>query len=225
MNDKKLTARLLATLYRRDCPDPRELGEYLIGLLAETRHTELRVHLARCPHCQAEMARLNEFLTEDIQQTPTSAEPAWTQASNFRWRLGEAGQIMIKLLVEGLNKTFSSLTQPLYGQPAFAAAKRGSRESDIVLCKLDLTEAAEALEVTITAETKPNNPAECMITVEVNIPSRGGWPHLANTEVTLKQNELIKAVHTTDAFGKAVFEEVAIAELPLFTFEITPDTL
>ena len=59
-----------------------------------------------------------------------------------------------------------------------------------------------------------------MLTVDVNIPSRGGWPELAGSRVTLRRNDIKLATQETDAFGKAVFEGIAIAELPTFVIEV-----
>jgi hypothetical protein len=223
MDDKTLAARLRANFYRRDCPDPLLLGEYQLGLLAEVEQSRLRAHLDKCPHCQAEFGRLVEFLAAaalPANPSPAAEEVAWTQEQGFKWRLGKVGQVIIHFLSETLPQNFSSLWQPI--QPAYAMAKRGAEPAARVLGHLSLKEAGQDLEVTITAEPTRDDSTSCTLIVEVNIPSRGGWPHLANTEVILKQNETTLATRVTDAFGKAIFEEIALAELPLLAFEMTP---
>jgi len=57
----------------------------------------------------------------------------------------------------------------------------------------------------------------------VNIPSRGDWPNQAGIEVTLKQDEQPRAVRVTDAYGEAIFEGIATADLAHLTLEIAPD--
>jgi hypothetical protein len=65
------------------------------------------------------------------------------------------------------------------------------------------------------------DPTRCTVIVKVNIPSRGGWPNLAGTEVMLKRGELELDTQTTDAYGEAVFERIATDDLAHLIFEIT----
>ncbi len=90
------------------------------------------------------------------------------------------------------------------------------------MCQLSLKEAVEDLEVTITAEEAREDMAYCTVMVEVDIPSRGGWPNLADTEVTIKRGESEPETALTDAFGKAVFTGIATTELAHLVFEINP---
>ncbi len=78
------------------------------------------------------------------------------------------------------------------------------------------------MEVTITAEAEPGDSAYCTLAVEVNIPGKGGWPHLAGTTVTLKRGETVLGVRQTDAFGLVLFERVPQGELAHLALEITP---
>jgi hypothetical protein len=225
MDDKTLAAKLRSNLYRRDCPDTMVLGEYQLGLLDEAEQNRLHAHLARCPHCQAEFDRLVEFLTEEAlpaSPSPAAEEVPWTQDLGFKWRLGEARQVIIHFLSEVLSQTFSNSRQLPAGRLAYATARRGAEQSTRILGQLSLVELGHDLEVTIAAETKPDTSTTCTIIVEVDIPSRGGWPHLAKTEVTLKRKETTLAIRTTDTFGKAIFEGITSAELPLLIFTITP---
>jgi hypothetical protein len=221
MDDKTLAARLRANFYRRDCPDTMILGEYQLGLLGEAEQSRLRAHLTLCPHCQTEFDRFVEFLAQEASPSPVVEEVSWNQEQDFKWRLGKAGQVIIHFISETLPQKFSNLLQPL--QPAYATAMRGAEQSARVLGHLSLVGAGQDLEVTITAEPKRDDSTACTLIVEVNIPSRGGWPHLANTEVMLKRNDTTLAARVTDAFGKAIFEEIALDELPLFAFELTPN--
>jgi hypothetical protein len=49
-------------LFRVDCPSPLRIGEFHLNLLPPGQAAEVRRHLARCPHCQAELNTLQDFL-------------------------------------------------------------------------------------------------------------------------------------------------------------------
>jgi hypothetical protein len=91
-----------------------------------------------------------------------------------------------------------------------------------MLCRLSLKEAVEDLEVTITAEEMQADPTRCTVIVKVNVPSRGGWPNLAGTEVMLKRGQLELDTQTSDAYGEVVFEGIATDDLAHLVFEIAP---
>jgi hypothetical protein len=78
------------------------------------------------------------------------------------------------------------------------------------------------LQATITVEDMRADPAYCTVTVEADIPSRGGWPNLAGTEVMLKRGELELDTQRTDAHGEVVFEGIATDDLAHLVVEITP---
>ena len=52
-------------LYRAQCPSSQTLGEYQLGLLAKEEATTIRDHLSSCPHCQAELERLQAYLATE----------------------------------------------------------------------------------------------------------------------------------------------------------------
>lgn len=224
---EKLEAGLVAALYRQDCPAVIELGEYQLGLVNEATATRLAAHLERCPHCQAELARLTDFLAEDASLTAPTApgeETSWQQGNGFRWRqLKETGQLVIQIIGEVLDRAgrYVSQSPP---QLADQLAYGGLRSESLAqpLGQLALTEGVENLEVIITVESMPRQADYCAITVQVNIPSRGGWPNLAGTEVTLKQNEVNLASGATDAFGQTIFEGIPTADFSQLSFELLP---
>jgi hypothetical protein len=86
---------------------------------------------------------------------------------------------------------------------------------------LVLSETGDDLEVVISAEAVLGLAEQVMLVVEVRIPSRGGWPNLAGSSVTLHRGDLIET-QVTDAFGKAVFSNISPDELELLNFEISP---
>src|SRR5690606_12728269 len=58
----QLQTQLTAHLYRADCPQPAELGEYHLNLLPAGRAAEVAAHLAGCPRCRQEVAQLQAYL-------------------------------------------------------------------------------------------------------------------------------------------------------------------
>lgn len=55
---------LMARLYRADCPEPAELGDYHLGLLMPQQAAVIHSHLAGCPHCTRELAQLEGYLAQ-----------------------------------------------------------------------------------------------------------------------------------------------------------------
>ena len=54
--------RLLHKLYRLDCPAPELLRDYHWGYLPKEERQRVAAHLALCPHCEAELADLADFV-------------------------------------------------------------------------------------------------------------------------------------------------------------------
>jgi hypothetical protein len=57
-----LERQLARKLYRVDCPDSQELGDYYLELTPGDRRQQIRQHLEVCPHCQEELASLIQYL-------------------------------------------------------------------------------------------------------------------------------------------------------------------
>jgi hypothetical protein len=57
--------RLVAQLYRLECPETIELGEYHLGMLSREQTRAIEQHLRVCPHCSREIAELREQLAEE----------------------------------------------------------------------------------------------------------------------------------------------------------------
>lgn len=71
---------MTTALYRGFCPDTTDLGEYHLGLLVGDRRIAIVQHLATCPHCQREMAQLDQFLTSvapDIEFSVVDRIKVW----------------------------------------------------------------------------------------------------------------------------------------------------
>ena len=198
-------------------------------------HTEkwrpVAFHLETCPHCSEMYAALTDLMGlaygEQGVEPPHYPAPdlpflrakraAPPRLPQVDWRLDELGRLIIRFSAELVR----TLQLPAY-QPAYAAAGLKSARAQRILCHLSLKEAVEDLEVTVTVEEERDTPANCTVVVAVNIPSRGGWPNLAGTRVTLKRGDDELETQWTDAFGKAVFEGISTGDLPHLVFEITP---
>src|SRR6185503_18641157 len=61
--------RLKSRLYRVSCPSSLELGEYHLRLLPAPQMLLVAQHVRECPHCERELAQLQDFLSE-LMPTP-----------------------------------------------------------------------------------------------------------------------------------------------------------
>ena len=216
-----------------ECQDflPDYLQAEMDGRAHQDRWRPVALHLETCPHCSAVYATLSDLA--ELAYGERGVEPprypvpklpflrakkaASPQPLKIPWRLDEVGRLIIEFSAELLR----ALQVPAY-QPAYATIRLKSDQARRVLYQFSLKEAGEDLEVTITAEERRDDPARCTVIVEVNIPSRGGWPNLGGTEVKLKRGEQELETQWTDAFGKAVFEGIDTDDLGHLVFEITP---
>jgi hypothetical protein len=188
-------------------------------------------HLETCPHCSAEYATLSDLIElahgERGEEPPDYPVPDLSffpkrkdrpsEPTHVLWHLDDLGHLIIEFSAE-LVRTM----QPPTHQLAYATARLKSGRSSRTLCQLSIKEAVKDLEVAITAEEAREELGSCTIIVEVNIPSRGGWPNLANTEVTIKRGKMELETQLTDAFGQAVFDGIATGDLAHLVFEIKP---
>ena len=60
----RLQNGLTTRLYRITCPSPLELGEYHLRILSPPQILVIAQHVRECPHCEAEVAQLENFLTD-----------------------------------------------------------------------------------------------------------------------------------------------------------------
>ncbi len=106
---------LKAALYRITCPDSATLGNYHLGLLAETAVQPIANHLAVCPLCTREIEQLEVFLLE----TAASLQPS----------TGERIKVWIARRLPSGGQTRQGLG-PAVGTPAFAL--RGSSSGPLM---------------------------------------------------------------------------------------------
>lgn len=217
-------AKVRLALHRQDCPETMELGKYQFGLLVETDQARLTAHLEQCPYCQAELARLAEFLAEEegvFPSIPAVEDSTWTRRKGVEWQfLKETGHVLFRLAEETLHQITFNLQQAL--QPPTGRLVYGPPRGQFRLFETTLKEEVEDFEAIIAFDTNWADPKHCALTVAVDIPSRGGWPHLGGTEIILKQNEAIIGTKITNSFGQTVFEGIATDSLGQLTLEIIP---
>ena len=234
--DELLTLRQAQDTACQECLDA--LGAYVEDKVAGEDVVQLypRVagHLQGCSSCREQYEMLYEIMRQEeagifgeppsyitfeewfrLQHQEQSPRVKLPRPTRIPWRLDELGRLIIEFSAEWLR-----VLQPPAYQPAYATVK--SAKSSRTLCQLSLKEAGEDLEVEITAEEMRDDPTLCTVFVDVNVPSRGGWPNLADTEVTLKRGERELGTQVTDVFGKAVFEEIGTDDLAYLVFEIMP---
>lgn len=177
-------------------------------------------HLATCADCRQVYGELRSLLTAEwrgqfeLPPVPAAFDfaylPAEDQAvTRAAWRLDELGRLVIQLAADLLR----TLQGPAW-QPSYLKSGRAP------LLDYRLAGEVDDLNVHITAEPGGSDPQRLLVAVEVDIPSRGGWPNLAGSLVTLRRGDEVVEEQETDAFGKAVFEGVPAQDLPEFTFEI-----
>ncbi len=208
---------------------PAYIQAEMDGYAHEEQWRPVVLHLEACSHCSEVYAALTDLMRLAYGDTgvepphyPSPALPFLQAGENaprppdVNWRLDEWGRLIIRFSAE-LMRTLQSTAY----RPAYAVAGLKSAEGQRILCQLSLKEAVEDLEVTITVEEARDAPTNCTIIVTVNIPSRGGWPNLAGTRVTLKRGEEELETQWTDAFGKAVFGSISTDDLQHLMFEIT----
>ncbi len=218
----------LPTADCRACQD--QLSAYidaeLAGHDAAGAFPIIHAHLAGCATCQLARDELSVLLT--LEQSGEFATPPLTATFDFShlpgrpavaasksqptgqpWSLDALGRLIIEFSAE--------LLRGLQGPPLQASYLKGNASQSLTYA---LTGAVDDLDVRISAEPARNDPDRYDVEVEVEIPSRGGWPNLAGSVVALFVETEKFDRQETDAFGKTLFEGVPADTLPGMTIVI-----
>lgn len=174
------------------------------------RRRRITTHLATCPHCAAiyaELVTMDDHAWDDPQIPAPAPRPRLAflrrEPEPPPWRY-QPGRLQIQL---------AALFGPLAHTPAAPAGVRAQAPAGTAReLRLPETVAAD-LRVTVTCQPMLDRPDRCAIVIRVEIPSRGGWPHLKGTRVTLQRGEAPLGELETDAFGTVVFPNLAVADL------------
>jgi len=228
---KAVTTKREDQLTDQECIDllPDYYQADLKGQAGEPRWRPVARHLESCPYCSTAYALLSDLMavaTGERGVEPPSypefdlsflqaASTEAPQTAPRAWGLDELGRLILEFSTE-LVRTW----QP----PAQAMAGLKSEEAEKVLGQARWEREGVDIEVEIVAKAQPNEPSRCTIMVEANIPSRGGWPNLADTRVTLKRRDKTELeTQLTDPFGQALFKGVAVDDLPELVFQVVPE--
>ena len=213
----------------QECQDnlPEYLQDISDGQTDAVRWHSLAFHLATCPSCSDVYADLTDVvaLAEGTRgvEPPRYPEPrfpfptATAQPGPPSWHLDDLRRLVIAFSSEIVRTLRMPSQQPL---PTRSGARSEATTPGVY--RYALIDAVEDLDVTITAEQLRTDPMRCTVTIEADIPSRGGWPHLAGTEITLKRSTGELETRWTNAFGMVIFEQLPLDDLSLLSFTIEP---
>ena len=181
------------------------------------------LHLAVCPYClavYADLADMARLATGRIgAEPPVYPQPDLsflpgpvTRPARRLWRLDTLGRIVIEFSAD--------LLASLLPQPELTPIGLKSDASPAEARSFSLAGEIADTNISVTIEPPGSDPARCTVVARVEIPSRGGWPNLGDTLVVLQRADTEIARQFTDAFGSAVFERVAVADLEQLVFVI-----
>jgi hypothetical protein len=187
---------------------------------ADTSWRAVTLHLAICPQCAAAYDELIELIAlaqgERGLEPPPYSVPALSFLDPTKSR---------PWYLEGLNRLVIEFTSELLAGlrmagPALAPVGLKADAPAAVLQPFTLVGEVEDQDVIISVEPARGEPARWTVIVQVDIPSRGGWPNLGGTLVTLGRGAATLGSQATDDFGTAVFERIATDDLGRLVFVI-----
>ncbi len=209
-------------------PCQEQLAAYadaeLTGQPARMHFAVTAAHIGQCAACQQAYQDLKALLaleragelaappvapSFDFGYLPARPARPSAQPAGRPWSLDELGRLVIQWTADLLASLQGPALQP-------AMLKSGAPAG----LRYELAGAVDDLAVRIEAEPQRGDPQRWTVEVEVDIPSRGGWPRLAGSVVTLRRGDEVQEQQETDPFGKAVFDNVSAADLPRLSFTV-----
>jgi hypothetical protein len=203
------------------------------------RYPALHAQLDVCENCRAVYEDIKELVL--LEQSGDMVEPAgpaqfdfsYMQPSNLqpsqsRSALQSSAQETVERVLDGVKWHLNALGQlglqlseelaigpkSINMQPAF------TKSIGAEIFRVSSQDLAPDMTVTVTGSEIVHKPQHCLLAVDVEIPSRGGWPNLAGSEVVLRIDEVVVDAELTDAFGHCRFQEVNRSELSRITLRI-----
>lgn len=202
---------------------PAYVEAELAGDDASARFPAVAAHLVSCAACAEAYGELRSLFAAEqagaFEQPPAplavdygylerdrapSVEPAARP-----WRLDALGRLIIQLSADLLAR----LAPPPALQPGYLKGESAGRG-------YSLTGEIPDLNAVVRVIPSRADAALVAVAVEVDVPSRDGWPNLGGIGVRLLRGEEEIERQETDAFGHAVFARVAAGELAGLSLEI-----
>ncbi len=213
--ERKLARMMRAALFRRSCPDTMTLSDYQLGWLGSVEHARVRAHVARCPNCQAELARLDAFLAD------RSVAPGWVRDVGFEWqRLARVGNRTGKIIMRLMKEALASSLRPLPVRGQFDGTDDAVEAEAYQRVALHL-EQTDGLDVQAEMRQSKTVSNAWQVKVRALVPDR--WPDLSGTLVRVQAGTWIREV-TTDECGQAVVDGVPRVQHDLLmTIEVDPE--
>jgi hypothetical protein len=216
---------------RLNCPDCQvRLPEFVAAAEQSSKKWRaVALHLVLCPSCAGAYADLADMI--DLAHGRRGVEPPIYPTPNLSFLKPERPWELkgLALVIKFSAELLRALRLP--DQPAVAAS--GLKSGAPAVAASGLKSGAPAMygryilagevpdeNVTIAIEPMHGDPAHRTIVVQVDIPSRGGWPNLGGTLVSLRRGDIELGDQATDGFGNAVFERIAEGDLARLVFAI-----
>lgn len=203
----KVEQILQTALYRYECPSVLALNDYQMKILSQQEQQRVEVHLAQCPHCQAELQRLITFLAME------AVTSNWQEAAGFIWQqVREKQAIVIRFLQGAMSST------PLL--PLAVKGGKLDRESTQIIRQIILSpEDTGNLDIEVIIWQEPQSPLYCQVTIRIQDPNR--WPELGGVMVQAVAHTW-QMEGTTNNNGEVVFEGLLKEWLGELSIEVRP---
>ncbi|MBL7182907.1 MAG: hypothetical protein ISS50_00490 [Anaerolineae bacterium] len=188
-------------------------------------------HMALCPHCQRlyqDLLEIDELIMTSSLPEPAAYSPpdlSFLKRLRVPERFGEIirrGAYWAQSGARALLVDMEAFFQVPDRQPAWALAVRGEKdELKEVVYQIALgPESLHDLDVEVTVYRQLERPEVVRVMIHVRVPSRL-LEGFAGSQVQMRIGDMTRAART-DEDGKAVFENVPLAELKEAIFEIIP---
>lgn len=153
---------------------------------------------------------------------PPAQEPALQQNGEAASSLLDKVETWTVQLSESIVGSLQAVAQVRQSQhPAFATRSTDSKEWQTWFSYRPLNPPTD-LNVNIAFKHRSDESEFCNVVVNVDVPSRGGWPNLADSQVLLSGYDGADRSGVTDPFGEVLFEGVKKSVVPQLAFAITP---
>jgi len=220
-------ARVLAwSLAEQQIHYTDQLHDYIAAQLAgapyRAQFPAIALHLDGCVECAELYDRL--YLAALAEQQAQLAAPAVLPEPDLTFLQPAALPTLLAQVQSAFQRIGARITlqltpdllpalRPALATAALRAPTDEARYHDVLL---ELT--GDEWPLTLRAYRDAQQPDTCLVEVQLTLPDRA-WPNLGDLAVTLHRQDKQRTL-LTDAWGLAVFEEVAVAELAELQVEV-----